>query len=615
MHASTPTMVQCSSLLFIAFLVAFSFTSSSSANSLQTYVIHVQRNIADDFPTNNADDLETWYRSFLPQIDTNSVVDDSDRLVYSYSKVFSGFAARLTDEELNLTSKKPGFVRAFPNAVIPLLTTHTPDFLGLRGSAGLWNSTNLGKGVIVGVLDSGILPGHPSFDDNGVPPPPARWKGRCDFGPGGCNNKIIGARAFLSGNDAASNATDPTDDEGHGSHTASTISGNFVRDLGDGREFYGESLYQPKNFTSRPLPLSYHRNTCPVFANRDGLVLCDPSRDSNSNLIGAGAAVNVGAIRVNSEEQGYTIPASDLPYPGSAVSFADGVKIKEYIASVNNPTASISFNGTVLGVSPAPTVAFFSSRGPSLVVPGLLKPDISGPGLNILAAWNRNANSRSSYKVPFNVVSGTSMATPHISGVAALIKSLHSDWSPAMIKSAIMTSSDFQDRDGNRVKDEQLEDASFYAMGAGHVNPSKAARPGLVYDLAADDYIAYLCGAVGENGTSIVARRSVSCSGVKTVKDFELNYPTITVAAASTSGGVTVNRTVTNVGSATAEYKAEVDVPEGVNVTVTPGTLNFSKVNEKLTFSVSVTAAAAAEGNLKWISGDTVVRSALVVTA
>lgn len=73
----------------------------------------------------------------------------------------------------------------------------------------------------------------------------------------------------------------------------------------------------------------------------------------------------------------------------------------------------------------------------------LLQPDITAPGVNILAAWTPKTSPTllpiDSRSVNWNFDSGTSMSCPHISGIVALLKSAHPDWSPAMIKSAIMT--------------------------------------------------------------------------------------------------------------------------------------------------------------------------------
>ncbi|GJV37154.1 subtilisin-like protease SBT1.2 [Tanacetum coccineum] len=103
----------------------------------------------------------------------------------------------------------------------------------------------------------------------------------------------------------------------------------------------------------------------------------------------------------------------------------------------------------------------FSSRGPNFASPGILKPDILGPGVDILAAWSNSVDNKTT-KATFNIVSGTSMSCPHLAVTAALLKSAHPEWSPA--------------------------------ASSGHVNPSKANDPGLVFDIQPDDYIPYLCG-------------------------------------------------------------------------------------------------------------------------
>jgi len=158
-----------------------------------------------------------WHESFLP----TSLTDSGEpRLVHSYTEAFSGFAARLTDAELDAVAEKPGFVRAFPERRVQLMTTRTPALLGLEPGRGAWNATGYGEGAIIGFLDTGIDEKHPSFRDEGMPPPPARWKGACQP-PVRCNNKLIGAASFVGDNTTA-------DDVGHGTHTTGTAAGRFV---------------------------------------------------------------------------------------------------------------------------------------------------------------------------------------------------------------------------------------------------------------------------------------------------------------------------------------------------------------------------------------------------
>ncbi|KAI3693775.1 hypothetical protein L1987_76727 [Smallanthus sonchifolius] len=145
-------------------------------------------------------------------------------------------------------------------------------------------------------------------------------------------------------------------------------------------------------------------------------------------------------------------------------------------------TLTIVFQGTVIGDKSAPQVTSFSSRGPNLQSPGILKPDIIGPGVSILAAWPTSIDNTTT-SVPFNVISGTSMSCPHLSGIATLLKSAHPDWSHAAFKSAIMTTADLINLNNEPIQDETELPASLFAIRAGHVNPSKANDPRLIYDI------------------------------------------------------------------------------------------------------------------------------------
>lgn len=120
--------------------------------------------------------------------------------------------------------KKEGFISARPQNTYTLHTTHAPNFLGLHINSGAWAASNYGKGLIIGVIDTGISPGHPSFSDDGMPPPPPKWRGKCELDGATCNNKLIGARNLVS----HLFGLPPLDQEGHGTLTSSTAAGSFV---------------------------------------------------------------------------------------------------------------------------------------------------------------------------------------------------------------------------------------------------------------------------------------------------------------------------------------------------------------------------------------------------
>ncbi|XP_062230243.1 subtilisin-like protease [Phragmites australis] len=705
-------------------------TGALHHGAARTYIVLVEPPPAH--PHQDEATHRRWHGSFL----TGLSAGGSRRVRHSYTSVLSGFAARLTGEELAAVSRKPGFVRAFPERKVQLMTTHTPAFLGLTPDRGVWNATSYGEGAIIGLLDTGIDEKHPSFRDEGMPRPPGKWKGACQP-PVRCNNKLIGAASFVGDNTTV-------DDVGHGTHTAGTAAGRFVQGvsafglgtgtaagmapgshlavykvcdaqgcfesdllagmdaavkdgvdvlslslgglstpldkdpiaigafaavskgvvvvcaggnsgpmpstlsneapwiftvgagsvdrsfrstvrLGDGQTFEGESLTQDKRFSSKVYPLYYSQGTnyCDFFdVNITGtVVVCDtetpvPPMSSIEAVREAGGA---GVVFINEPDFGYTLVLEKYyNLPMSQVTAADGTKIMGYAmkgSSTTNHTATIVFNSTIVGVKPAPIVAAFSSRGPSIACPGVPKPDILAPGLNILAAWPSLVPVEGPESYNFNVISGTSMATPHVTGIVALVKKLHPDWSPAAIKSAIMTTSSPVDNDGHPIMDEEHRKASFYSVGTGHVAPAKAIDPGLVYDLGVRDYAGYVCAQLGEAALKAIAgNTNLTCTDVAPIPEAQLNYPAILVPLRAEP--FTVSRTVTNVGPAKSKYTAKIDAPKGLTAKVEPAELEFTKVTERKTFTVTVSGNAAgqklAEGSLSWVSHDHVVRSPIV---
>ncbi|KAF3790601.1 Subtilisin-like protease SBT1-7 [Nymphaea thermarum] len=137
------------------------------------------------------------------------------------------------------------------------------------------------------------------------------------------------------------------------------------------------------------------------------------------------------------------------------------------------------------------------SPPPNSITPDILKPDVIAPGLNILAAWSGNSGpTRMDHKrrFDFNIISDTSMPYPRVSGLAALLKGAHPNWSPAAIKSALITTSYSTYANGQPLLDSTNGKASSPLVhGAGHV-PQKALNPGLMYDITSDDYLNLLCG-------------------------------------------------------------------------------------------------------------------------
>jgi subtilisin family serine protease len=411
---------------------------------------------------------------------------------------------------------------------------------------------------------------------------------------------------------------------------ASTIDRSIVATavLGNGEEFDGESVFQPSDFHPTLLPLAYAGvNGKPesVFcANgslndidfRGKVVLCE--RGGGIGRIAKGQEVKraggAAMILTNDEINGFSLSADVHVLPATHVSYAAGQKIKDYINSTSTPTATVSFKGTIIGNSQSPAVASFSSRGPNLPSPGILKPDIIGPGVNILAAWPFPLNNSTNSKLNFNIESGTSMSCPHLSGIAALLKSSHPDWSPAAIKSAIMTSADTLSLENKLIVDETLQPANIFATGSGHVNPSRADDPGLVYDIQPDDYIPYLCGlGYSDREVGIIAHKKINCTETSSIPEGELNYPSFSVVLGSSQ---TFTRTVTNVGEAYSSYVAIVTEPKGVDVKVQPKKLYFSEANQKQTYSVTFNrigsgnkTAKYAQGFLKWVSAKHTVTS------
>ena len=259
----------------------------------------------------------------------------------------------------------------------------------------------------------------------------------------------------------------------------------------------------------------------------------------------------------------YNLPLADTETDNHflpTVHLADGTAFLAFMAA--HPNVSGSFTPAVKANGTGDVMASFSSRGPG---GQFLKPDITAPGVQILAG-----NTPTPDEVPagppgeyFQAIAGTSMSSPHIAGSAILLKSLHPDWSPGAIKSALMTTAK-----GGVVKEDLTTPADPFDDGSGRVDLTKAGAAPVVFDETALRMF--------ELGNDPITALDVNVPSV--------NVPTM-------PGTVKVHRTATNVTGSTYEFKVSVTAPAGSKIKVRPDRGRI-RPGQSQTFEITITSNA-----------------------
>ncbi|KAJ0969555.1 hypothetical protein J5N97_022432 [Dioscorea zingiberensis] len=414
---------------------------------------------------------------------------------------------------------------------------------------------------------------------------------------------------------------------------ASTVDREFagVLELGDGTIISGQSLYLGSETSLTKVPL-INMEGCDnqTLLAKVGYKIVVCQTNMLADTVASVAAAKVAAGLFVSEDPYFELSIK-FSYPAAILSPEDGTVILEYMKRSSDPRANLRFKQTILGTKPAPMVTIYSSRGPSTSCPAVLKPDVVGPGDLVLASWSRNASvgfigSDQIYS-PYNIMSGSSMSCPHVSGLSALLKSVHPDWSPAAIRSAIMTTATSVDNSGAPIIDlgDNGRSASPFAIGSGQIVPNKALDPGLIYDITGNDYINLLCTMnLTFEQIKTITRTMTNCSDATP----NLNYPSFIaffeVNNQSPNKTITweFERSVTNVGDTTMTYSAKVMPLKGFRVRVEPDKLIFNQEYKKQRFKLILEGHLeskeneVAYGSLTWIdeTGNYMVRSPIVAT-
>ncbi len=284
------------------------------------------------------------------------------------------------------------------------------------------------------------------------------------------------------------------------------------------------------------------------------IVVCDRGVngrvEKGANVKAAGGG---GMVLANDAANGYGLSADAHEVPAVHISYADGLVLKNWLANGNSGHVGRIVGSTVeVGDGYGDLVASFSSRGPNPSTPRALKPDITGPGVDVVAAV---ASGTGKTPPEIDSYSGTSMSSPHLAGAAALLVDAHPAWTPAQIQSALMATA----RTESQFKDDGITPADPFDLGAGRVDLATATAAGFLLDETRAKYDAANPGSGGDPST--------------------LNQASLARETCNNTCTWTRTLTSTRAGSWTVSAVA----PAGVAVTASPGAFSFTAAGQSQT--------------------------------
>ncbi|GLU17478.1 hypothetical protein SLE2022_338440 [Rubroshorea leprosula] len=322
---------------------------------------------------------------------------------------------------------------------------------------------------------------------------------------------------------------------------------------------------------------------------------------------------------------GFQLNPIPMTIPGIIIPSPDDSKIllKYYNSSLERDrlTGKIVRFGAVASISgglkanysiSAPKIMYYSARGPDpedsfLDNSDLMKPNLVAPGNLIWAAWSSlGTDSVEFLGENFAIMSGTSMAAPHVAGLAVLVKQKFPQFSPSAIASALSTTASLCDKNGGPIMaqrayaspDQNQSPATPFDMGSGFVNATAALDPGLIFDSTYDDYMSFLCGING-SAPVVLNYTGQNCWAYNsTISGTDLNLPSITISQLNQSK--TVQRLVTNIAGNEA-YSVGWSAPYGVSIKVAPTHFSIGSGQKQVLtvfFNATVNSSSASYGRI-----------------
>ncbi|KAK8596143.1 hypothetical protein V6N12_064642 [Hibiscus sabdariffa] len=590
--------------------------------------------------------------------------------LHHYSKSFRGFSAMLTPEQAQRVAERNGVVSVFESRTNKLHTTHTWDFLGIDSIQQYKNhQKDSSSDVIVGVIDTGVWPESESFSDEGLGPVPEKFKGECETGEqfelSNCNRKIIGARYHYKGFEAEIGPLESQggtffrsarDSDGHGSHTASTIAGSVVENV----SLFGMARGTARGGAPGARLAIYKACWFNFCSDADVLLAMDDAISDGVDILSLSLgpnppqsiyfedAVSIGAFHAFHKGILVSCSAGNSFFPGTASNVAPWILTvaASSVDRIFNSNVYLGNSRVLKGFSLNPLkmdASYGLVAGSAAAAKGVSPNNASFCKNNTLDATlingkivvctieaitdDRKAKSifirqgggvgiilidPLAKDVGFQfVLPGTLIGQEEAIQLQEYMKTEKNPTSSVAAPATVL------DNTKHLIGRQPFgNETTPFDYGSGHVNPTAALEPGLIYDYDSTDLINFLC-SIGANPAQLknLTDQLTYCQK-PFVPSYDLNYPSIGVS--NMNGSLSVHRTVTYYGEDPTVYDAYIDHPVGVKVRVTPSKLCFTKAGEKITFRVDFMPYKRSNGSfvfgaLTWSNGLHKVRSPIGV--